>query len=287
MLTIGVFAKTFPPRSLAENADAVIESGFRSVHYNLSCAGLASMPDRIHPAVAAEIGEAMARRGITVASVGGSFNMVHPDGRRRQSGLRRLQELASSGPALGTSVVTVCTGTRDPDDMWKRHRDNGTSDAWHDLCQVMERALTIAEDARISLGVEPEIDNVVSSAHLARRLLNEMRSPSLRIVFDPVNLLRPGDRPRMRYVIDEAFELLGESVVLAHAKDVRFAGQEVVHCPAGTGILDYRHYLARLRELPEVPPLIAHGVSPEEVLSVLSFLKDQVGLFDGPHRQRA
>ena len=89
---------------------------------------------------------------------------------------------------MGTRLVTLCTGTRDPADPWRAHPDNGTPEAWRDLTASMETAIAAAEASDVYLGIEPELANVVSSAEAARRLIDEMKSPRLRIVIDAANL---------------------------------------------------------------------------------------------------
>ena len=91
-----------------------------------------------------------------------------------------------------------------------------------------------------TLVFEPEVNNVVDSAQKARRLLDEVRSEHLQVVIDGANLFHAGQLPRMREVLDEAFDLLGDSIRLAHAKDLERDGD------AGTKL---RHRSARLRAL--------------------------------------
>ena len=56
----------------------------------------------------------------------------------------------------------------------------------------------------------------------ARRLLDEIDSPWLKVVIDPANLLRPGEHgPSLPEILDEAFDWLGPDIVLAHAKPPR------------------------------------------------------------------
>jgi sugar phosphate isomerase/epimerase len=70
-------------------------------------------------------------RNLTMAAVSGTFNMIHPNPRKRRDGLRRLGVLAGACGQLGTSVITLCTGTRDPEDMWRSHPENDVPEAWH------------------------------------------------------------------------------------------------------------------------------------------------------------
>jgi sugar phosphate isomerase/epimerase len=268
---IGIFAKTFPRPTLEENLDAVRHHRLGVVQYNLACAGLPSLPERIEPRLVQQIGAAAASRRITIAAVSGTFNMIDPVKERRDAGMRRLGQLAGTCALLGTKIITLCTGTRDPDDMWRGHPANGRPDAWADLLAAMEQALAIAEEHDLWLAIEPETANVVDSPARARRLLDELRSPRLKIIIDPANLFHVEDLPRQRAILEDAFDLLGPDVVLAHAKDVRVVGGTVHHVTAGTGVLDYPHYLALLRHVPV--PLIVHGLAEAEVEGALTFLR--------------
>ena len=105
--------------------------------------------------------------------------------------------------------------------MWRGHPDNRTPQAWRDMLASIEAALTPAEEHDVTLAFEPEHNNVVDSAAAARRLLDEIRSPCLKVIIDPANLFAGGDLERQAETLHEAFELLGDDLVLAHAKDVR------------------------------------------------------------------
>src|SRR5262249_50807603 len=160
--------------------------------------------------------QALAERDIHMAAVSGTFNMIHPDSQERQDGLSRLRVLALACRAMGTSIITLCTGTRDPHDMWRRHPDNDSPDAWHDLVASLRTALDLTEQSGVTLAFEPEVSNVVDSARKGRRLLDELGSPRLKVVMDAANLFHAGDLARMHGVLDEAFNLLGNDIVLAH-----------------------------------------------------------------------
>jgi sugar phosphate isomerase/epimerase len=280
MNPIGIFAKTFPRPTLEENLDAVRGHGLSVVQYNLACAGLPSLPERIEPALARRIGAAAAARGITLAAVSGTFNMIDPIRERREVGMRRLEQLAGACALLGTKMITLCTGTRDPDDMWRGHPANSRPDAWTDLLEAMDQALAIAEKYDLWLAIEPETANVVDSPAKARRLFDELGSRRLKIIIDPANLFHVEDLPHQRVILDAAFDLLGPDIVLAHAKDVRVVDGAVHHVTAGTGVLDYRHYLTLLRHIPV--PLIVHGLAESEVEGALAFLR---GALAGVERQ--
>jgi sugar phosphate isomerase/epimerase len=274
---IGIFAKTFSSTSLEGVLDAVIAHGIRETQFNMSVAGLPSMPDEIDPALAVRVREACARRDVTVAALSGTFNMAHSEEEVRRDGLRRLGVIAGSCERLGTSTITLCTGTRDSEDMWRRHPDNGTSEAWRDMLATMQEALETAEEHGVTLAFEPEINNIVHSAEKGRRLLNEMRSPRLKVIMDAANLFDAADPARRlsrsEQILDETFELLGDDIVVVHAKDVMASGEVVA---AGKGDLDYGLYLKHLSEAGYGGPLVMHGLDEEEVEGSLAFLRGKL-----------
>lgn len=243
-MRLAVFAKTFPRPSLGATLDAVVAAGFEAAQFNLALAG---------DATAEEVAAAHRARGIEMVACSGTVNLAHPDPVKRAAGLAWLLELIAAAPTLGTPYVTLCTGTRDPDDRWRAHPGNATRAAWTDMRASIDAAVAAADASGIALCVEPELGNVIRDAPAARRLLDEVASPALRIVIDPANLEPGAD------VLREAFDLLGDDVVLAHAKDVG-------------GAVDYPLYLSLLRDVGFDGPLILHGMCERDVPAAVASL---------------
>jgi sugar phosphate isomerase/epimerase len=210
-----------------------------------------------------------------MAAVSGTYNMIHPNRAVREDGLRRLETLAGACAALGTSAITLCTGTRDPENMWRRHPDNDLPDAWRDLLEAMTAAAAIAERHGVTLGIEPEVANVVDSARKARRLLDEIGSPRLKIVFDGANIFHAGELARQHELLDEAIDLLAADLAMAHAKDLDRDG-EAGHLAAGNGLLDYGYYLARLQRAGFTGPLILHSLTEAGTPAALAFVREKL-----------
>jgi sugar phosphate isomerase/epimerase len=272
-MRLGIFARTFSRPTVEGVFDAVREHQLDCVQFNMACAGLPTLPDDIAPSLAIRIHEASMSRGTEIAAVSGTYNMAHPDPEARQAGLRRLRTLASACHGMGTSVITLCTGTRDPENMWRWHLENASSQAWSDLLSSMEAALRIAEEEQVTLAFEPERANVVNTAEKGHALLATMQSSRLKVVIDPANLIVPGDEHQMSQVLDEAFDLLGEYIVIAHAKD---RGADDTFQTAGGGILDYDQYVRLLRAAAFDGPFILHGLTEEEIDAALQFLRDKL-----------
>ena len=279
MIGAGIFAKTFRRPTLGEALDAVAASGLAEIQFNMAMAGGPSLPAEVPRDVADEVRVAVAARGLRMAAVSGTYNMAHPDPAVRADGAARLAALIAAAPRLGTRVVTLCTGTRDPADMWRAHPGNATPEAWRDSVEQVAAALAVAERHGVVLAFEPEHNNVVADAPAGRRLLDELRSAQLKVVIDAANLIRPGELARQRETLAAAFALLGSALVLAHAKDVREDGTVVA---AGRGGLDYDLYVRLLRETEYDGPLVLHGLAEEDVPDAAAFLRARLAILPAP-----
>lgn len=270
-MQLGIFAKTFPRSTLEETLDAVIQHDLHCIQFNMACVGLPSMPEAIDPALITQIQAEMKSREITMAAVSGTFNMAHPDPQIRRDGLRRLGVLSTVCKAIGTSIITLCTGSRDPKNMWHWHDENTSSAAWHDMLETVSAAVKIAENSGITLAFEPERANVVYNTRLARELLTSIASPHLKVVLDPANIINGRNQASIPDVIDEAFDLLGDHIVMAHAKD---KDSDDGFRAAGKGILDYSRYLKHLNNMNFEGALIIHSLEEWEVDTSVQFLRN-------------
>jgi sugar phosphate isomerase/epimerase len=274
-IQVGILLGTFSQGTLEDKLDAAKACGLDCVQVSLDCLGLPAMPDQILPEQSTRIRRAAASRGITIASVQGTFNMSHPDAEHRKTGLRRLRVLAEACSDMGTSKIHLCTGTRDRENMWRGNPDNDTPAAWQDMAACVREATEIAQQNKVVLAFEPEVNNVVNSAQKARRLLDEIASPHLKVTMDAANLFHTGELPRMKEILDQAFALLGKDIVLAHAKDLDHDG-DAGHLPAGHGKLDYDLYVSLLHAQGFKGPLLLHGLSPAQVPACVSFLEQKI-----------
>ena len=266
-MKIGIFAKTFNRPTIEELFQAIAGYGINSVQFNLSCVGLETLPENVSSELVQRIADTAEQAAVELAALSGTFNMAHPDPAVRCGGLEKFKILCEIAAQLRIPVITLCTGSRDPVNMWKWHPDNNSKEAWDDMVRSIETALITAEKNNLLLGFEPESENVANSSSRARKLLDELRNPRLRIIIDPANLISP--KGHQKEVLDEAFTLLGDAIVIAHAKD---RNNDFQACAAGQGILDFEYYLQGLKKVGFTGPLIMHGLEEEDVAFSRDFL---------------
>jgi sugar phosphate isomerase/epimerase len=274
-MQLGVFAKTFPRPTFAETLDAIAAHGLRTIQFNFSCIGLPTLPDSIDAALLANVRTECAAREIHIAGVSGTFNMIDRNEIARAKNLSRLPVLAAGTSAIGCNLLTLCTGTRDPEDMWRAHSENNSPQAWIDLRRSMAQAIAIADQHDVYLGIEPETGNVVSSVRKARQLLDELQSRRVKIVLDPANLFHHGDVSRVRDRIEEAFQLLGTDIIMAHAKELSPDGT-AGNLPPGRGILDWNYYLTTLAHMNFTGAIVMHGFGEADAPEAARFIRSKL-----------
>ena len=112
------------------------------------------------------------------------------------------------------------------------------------------------------------IETYVGRVGRPLQLLDELGNPRLRIIIDPANLISP--QHNQKEVLDEAITLLGDAIVIAHAKD---RSHDFKPCAARKGILDFEFYLRCLKGIGFNGPLIMHGLEEEDVRFSREFLE--------------
>jgi len=296
VLELGIFAKTFRRSSIDQVFDAIAAHGLTCTQWNWACvSGFTSLPERVPIETIRAVARAAASSGVRICAVSTTFNLIQPAA--LAAGLSRLPALAEAAVGVDCDLLTLCTGTRHPTDMWSYHPENQSPETWHEMIDALRQVIRLAGRYGLRTAIEPEAENVVCDARAAERVFQELSSDaeSLSIILDAANLYRPPADPRIHYgIIDDAVARLGTHISLAHAKDiadphrtemVRDQCGHYTHVAAGTGILPYPHYLAALAKMPAAGaaasnrrrlPLVLHGLDEKQVPASVAFVRESM-----------
>ena len=268
----GIFSRTYAAKGEAVFA-ALKADGFSAAQLNLSSLGLESLPSSLPEDVMLQAKADAAKHGVALVALSGTYNMAHPDAAYRKAQRAKFLNVVKAAKLMDIGIVSLCTGSRDANNMWAHHADNHSPEAWHDFRSELDAALSLADG--LTLALEPEPGNVVRDAKVARRLSDEVGSPHLKIILDAANLIGPDGLPRQHQIMAEAFDLLGADVVLAHAKDIDASGHVV---PPGEGAIDLTSFVGGLKRAHYSGALIAHGFEEKDAKSARKALNAILGL---------
>ncbi|WP_114748111.1 sugar phosphate isomerase/epimerase family protein [Pleomorphovibrio marinus] len=278
-MKLGIFARTYHTQDLEQLFSSISKDGLSVVHFNMSCAGLDALPETVPEGFPEYIKGLAEMFRVELGGISATYNMIHPDPAIRHAGARSLQELAAAASSMQVKLVSLCTGSRDPD-KWKWHPENSSKASWKQLLLSMEEAIRVTETFGTLLGIEPEQENIVKTPALAKKLLTELQEPRLRIILDPANLFQTASsREAVTRAMDSAMDLLKGHIAMAHAKDRTLEGKVV---RPGKGAVDFGWFLQSLVRTGFQGPLIMHGLDEAEVPEASDFLLDLIN--DGKNR---
>ena len=132
-----------------------------------------------------------------------------------------LQRCIDVAQALGTNLVRIFSFRKE---MVLFGAEPIISEgAWTTLLNRLEEPLRIADTAGVTLVIETAISGNVTSAHLARKLIDELDAPHLKVLWDPCSSLYCTEIP-----YPDGYEAIREHIAHVHLKD------GVVNLPAAT-----------------------------------------------------
>lgn len=186
------------------------------------------------------------REGLDIAVLGCYLNLAHPDPeelakiKSRYFGHLRVAALA------GCSVVGTETGA--PNAQYKLDANTHSREALdifiRNLAEVVERA----EHWGVSMAIEPVWNHIVYNADRAVEVLKAVRSPNLRIILDPVNLLCMENADDREEIFQDAFEKLRDHIAVVHIKDFVRRDGKLISVAAGTGEMCYENLLRMVKQ---------------------------------------
>ncbi len=173
--------------------------------------------------------------GLEISAVGGGPNLVDPRCARETVGLFR--EFLDLSVILGPRIVTAESKGK-PDGL-------SEEEAWRSVVATVGEICRYAESVGAVLAIEPAGVCFIRDHEMWFRLAEAVGSPSLKVNYDPANIVHAGRDP-----VDAA-RALAPHIVHTHAKDYPYNWRQVqqqANVPAGEGVVDYRAYLHALRE---------------------------------------
>lgn len=221
------------------------EMGYGCVHLALSKvlgAGHA-MPPAMTPGLAQYVKGALGP--LHTAVLGCYLNLAHPDEQVYEQTLQRYIAHLRFAGWLGAGVVGTETENPTPDNTF----DPAISHSEASLRLFIERlrpAVQAAERFGAVLAIEPVYRHIVCDAVRARRVLDEIGSPNLMVILDPVNLLDAGNLKNRDAILDEALDLLLDDTAVLHVKDYVRADGKLKAVAAGLGEMDWQRLLLRV-----------------------------------------
>jgi len=217
----------------------------------------AAFPDE----VAASIRGAFEDAGLATWAMDSYNNISAADDVLRGIALDSMLKSIASAPRFGCDTIVTESGRRDV--------------GGFERCVASFREIMpVAEKAGVTVCVEPSYAQSVPSAWTMRGLIEEVGSPKLKVLLDPANIL-------VYDATNRPFDVLGQDIVLAHAKDCTVDEKGMPSFPsAGEGQVDWHPFIERLMALGDVPLIIEYA-KEDTIGRVIDFLRGVISDVEG------
>ena len=272
-MNLGVRAHDFGKLPVEELARQIASHGLNCIQLApvKALAGFDNDTAGIDPAFAAEVRETFRRHGINISVLGCYINLGDRDAASRRPQLERFKHHLRAAKAFGCPIVGTETGSLNSD--YSRHPDNGGDEAFGIVLESVRELVREAEQCDAIVCIEAVERYVISSPQRLRRLVDEIASPHLKVIYDPVNLLWSTNCDREAAILDDAHRLLGEHVRILHAKDYTIENNAFRELSAGQGRLNYRTVFQWLKTQPQPIDILLENTHPASISRTIEFVQ--------------
>lgn len=227
------------------------------------------------PGFACYLKRMFAEAGLDIAVLGCYLNLANPN----EESLKKIRERYLShirfASLLGSGVVGTETGA--VNEAYQYEERNHSEEALRIFIDNLRPVVEYAEKMGVIFAIEPVFKHIVWNPRRARQVLDEIASPNLQIIFDPVNLLDISNYQNRENIIREALTILGEDIAVVHIKDFVVEDQKLISVAAGTGEMDYGDIIRFIKKEKPFIHVTLENTTPQNAEAARNYIQ---GLWD-------
>lgn len=249
--------------------------GFKCGHLALAkvISEFPTTDEALTPGLAMYIKNVFARNHVDIAVLGCYLNLANPNPEKLEQITHRYMAHIRFASWLGCGVVGTETGA--PNETYTHVPECHGEEALKTFITNLRPVVKYAEQMGVVFAIEPVWKHIVCNPARARKVLDEIGSPNLQIILDPVNLLDICNYRDQVAIVDEAIELLGPDVAMVHLKDFVVEDDKLVSVGAGLGQMDYTSVMKFMKNRKPFIHATLENTTPENNLQVKEFIEKQ------------
>ena len=214
---------------------------------------------------AAAIGEAFQNADAMIPLVGAYFNPVHSDREKAKRCEAIFGEYLACCKAMGCGFVGSETGSFN-DDQWTYHPQNRTEEALQTVVETFSRLCDVAAEHGTMVAMEGAAGHVCWNVQTLDRARKMIGKPT-KVIFDLYNYLDESNQTEYLSILEEGLKTFAGEILLFHMKDCCFVpGDKPKQMPFGTGEMDLKAILKRIKAYDENAVLTLEGTTGEHIL---------------------
>lgn len=272
---IGIRAHDIEDPSIENVVNIIANKGLSSVQLALgkSLKDINTELGSLSPGFAQTIRRVFDKQEIQITVLGCYFNMIHPDQTERRKGMERFKEHLRFARDFGCSIVGTETGNVQAEIVYTE--ENFLEQPFLEAVESVKELVEEAERFGVIVGIEGGINHPIHTPERMRRLLDLIPSNNLQVIYDPANFISIDNYHIQEAVIQAAFELFGDRMVIMHAKDYVIEDEQVKMVPIGQGLLNYDLLFHLLKKKKPFINILMESTQEPYIDGSLAFLIDK------------
>lgn len=244
-LNLGIRAHDLGQRDLQELCEQLKSYQFSNIQLAIKKSFPELVPSfqSLSPGIASFFGDYFARNGIKISTLGCYVNISSKDISVRKEALENFKTHLQLARDFRASIVGTETGS-----VGNGYTlENFTEEAYQIARSSVIEMVEYAEHFGATVGIEAGLNHPLYSAKLARRLVEEVQSPHLKIILDVANLINLENISKRDKILAEAIDLLHDDIAMIHLKDFTVHNGKLEIVPVGKGMLNFEPILSYLK----------------------------------------
>ena len=257
--------------------DAVKNNGIDQIQLALgkSVSGYDFNYGHYSPGFGRLIGRKLKERDIHVAVLGCYINPGNPVEKTRQAEVSKFIEHLKYAKAMGADMVGTETGRYSA--AFDVVPYTYTEGCYQLLLKSMRQIVSAAEKLGVTVGIEAVHDHTLYCPEMMRRFLEDIDSPNVEAILDPVNLISRENHQNQDQVIEDAFKLYGDRISVIHVKDFVMKDGEPEFAYVGTGLLHFETLMKKVKEQKPYIAMLLENSNPQRYHGDVEYLQ---GVYD-------
>ncbi|MDE6056011.1 MAG: sugar phosphate isomerase/epimerase [Lachnospiraceae bacterium] len=259
---------------IEERLKIVKEQGFTCAHVALSkvISENSVAPEALTPGYAMYLKRLFDKNELDCAVLGCYLNLANPDATQLKAIQEKYKANIRFAAHLGAGVVGTETGA--PNVEYKFEEACWNEESLQIFIKNLRPVVKYAEQMGVLMAIEPVVRHIVCNPVRARRVLDEIDSPNLRIILDPVNLLESYNYEKQDEIIDEVIELLGKDVAVLHVKDFVIKDGKLISVPVGQGQCHWDRIIPYMKKEKPFMHATLEDTKPDNAVAALHYIMD-------------
>ncbi len=272
-MQLGIRLHDIRKAPLEERLQIAREQGFCCGHLALSkvISEYSTADSALTPGFACYLKRIFAEAQLDIAVLGCYLNLANPNEDSLKKIWGRYMAHIRFASLLGAGVVGTETGA--VNEAYKYEERNHSDEALQIFIKNVRPVVECAEKMGVIFAIEPVFKHIVCNPKRARQVLDEINSPNLQIIFDPVNLLDISNYQNRTQIIHEAIDLLGQDIAMIHIKDFKIEDGNMISVAAGTGEMDYSEIIRFIKNQKPYIHVTLENTTPDNAVTSRKYIQ--------------